>query len=197
MERKHHKLDFDCDKKKACKPEKKCEKVEKKCDKNCRKKCCRPKKCEKKSSSSESCEKPCEKQCVPKVVYQACINQGVASLKITAVVDTPNHDSPPTFTCPSNIGQKIYITFTVTNTGNTAIRSPIYIYDSFTGVHKVTCDKLHAGSSQVITVNHKISKCQCNPGNNLSIVANAYSDLYKNCLILVSEPISIIINQSV
>jgi len=206
MERRHHKnhdIDFkaDCKKdvKKCVVDKKKCEvKKHKKCKSSssseCEKKCVVKK--HKKCKSSSSSSKECEKICVPKVVYQACINGGVASLSITATVDTPNHDNPPTFTCPANIGQQISLTFTVTNTGNVVIRSPIYIYNSFTGVDKVTCSKLYPGQSRVITVQHKVSNCQCMPGNNISIVANAYTNIHNNCLILVSQPIAIQINQA-
>jgi hypothetical protein len=183
--------------KRKCSAEFKCEKNshKDKCEKKdkCKKdKCKKEKKCKSSSSSSS-----CEKLCVPRVTQQICANGGVISLSLTAVVDTPNHDQPPTFTCPSQIGQQIYITFTITNTGNVTLKSPIYTYDSWSGVNKVTCGKLHAGQSKVITVHHKISNCQCKPGNNLSIVANAYSNLHKNCLILVSPPIGIPINQTV
>jgi hypothetical protein len=181
MERHHIKKHCEVEFTECKKP---CKKDKKKCEKKCEKKC-------KSSSSSE-----CEKQCVPKVVYQACICGGVASLSLTATVTTPNNDQPPTFNCPAQIGQRIYINFTVTNTGNVKIKSPVYTYDGFTGINKVTCKSLHPGESKTITVHHKISNCQCQPGNNISISSNAYTNFHKNCLILVSPALGIQINQA-
>lgn len=159
--------------------------------KDCHKDKCKKKKCKSSSSSSEECEK----LCVPKLTFQCCLNSGVVSLALTAVVDTPNHNQPPTFTCPAQIGQQIYVTYTVTNTGNVTLKAPIFLYSGLSGVSKMTCGKLHAGESKSITVHTKISRCQCTPGNNISVSANAYANLHKNCLILVSQPIAIQIAQ--
>ena len=184
----HHKKNCDVEFTECKKPHKK----EKKCkSSSSSSECKKEKKCVKK------CEKSCDKIAVPKVVYQACVCGGTATLGLTAVVTTPNNDQPPTFTCPSQIGQRIYINYTVTNTGNVTIKHPVYIYCGFTGVHKVTCKKLHAGESKTITVHHKISNCQCQPGNNISISSNAYTNLQKNCIILVSQALGLQINQSI
>jgi hypothetical protein len=123
------------------------------------------------------------------VVYQACINGGVASLSLTYVV------SPTTFTCPGAIGQVITITYTVTNTGTATIKSPRYIYDSLTGVHKVGKCKLLPNQFDTFIVRHTITRCDCNTTNNISFVANAYTTLDCGKLILVSLPVSIVINQ--
>jgi len=204
-----------CDKPKPCEKPKgciiKCEEPCKpaKCEKKCPPKCepCKPKcepKCEKKkchkkcSSSSSSSSSDC-KPCVPRVVYVLCHNGGTSALSITATVVTPNGSSIPyNYSCPSQIGQKIYITYTITNTGNTKLCSPIYVYDSFSGVHRVKhSKKLRAGETLTLTVHGKITKCDCQAGNGISIVANAYTYANGNCLILVSQPIAIQINQTV
>jgi hypothetical protein len=191
-----------------------CEKP--KCEKKSRKPCkkqscsssssssCEPKKCEKKSrkpckkqscsssSSSSSCEKKkkCEKRCKPpKVVYTACINGGTASLALTYTV------TPTTFTCPTAIGQQITITYTITNTGTAAIKSPRFVYDSLTGVHKVGKCKLQPGQHDTFVVTHLITRCQCATTGNISFVANAYTLLNCGKLILVSQPMSIVIPQ--
>jgi len=152
------------------------------------------------SSSSSSCEstcsktcekKKCEKRCKPpKVVYQACINGGTAALTLTYVV------SPTTFTCPTAIGQVVTITYTVTNTGTAAIKSPRYVYDSLTGVHKVGKCKLLPNQFDTFIVRYTITRCDCNTTNNISLVANAYTPLNCGKLILVSQPVSIVIQQT-
>lgn len=175
---------------KPCKPEPKCKpcKVVPYCPPSCS---------ESDSSSCSSSTASCkDKCCVPKFVYQACIHGGVASLAIVVTtIQTPNGDTPPTFTCPSAVGQRIYLTFNITNTGNVTIHEPVYIYTSFTGVKRVTCKKLRAEETVTVTVSHKVSRCTCQTGANLSIVANAFTNL-KNCLVLTSQPIAIEIPQS-
>src|SRR5437868_7926974 len=205
MERHHHKKghhndsifehrDKHCEKKcekpcilAKCEEPKRCEvkcapkKCEKKCSPpKCEKKCevkCAPKKCHKKKCSSSSSSSSDCKPCVPNVVYVLCHNGGTSAMSITAAVTTPNGSIAPfNYTCPAQIGQKIYITYTITNIGNVSLKGPIYVYDSFTGVHKVGCSKkLRAGATTTITVHGKISKCDCQAGNGISIVANAYS----------------------
>lgn len=173
--------------KKVCKPA--CQPV---CETPCKKKC--KKRCS--SSSSSSSSEKC-RPCVPRCVYQSCSNCGVQSLELAASVVTPNGTTAPyTYLCPDQIGQKIYITFTVTNTGNTSIHGPIYIYDSFTGVHKFFVKKLSSGDTAEITVKNKITKCDCSTGSNINIVANAYTYVHKQCLILVSQPIAINITRT-
>lgn len=173
-----------------CKITSECKKVE--CKKaNCKKRECKKEKTCKSSSSSSS---SCEEVCVPKVVYAACIKGGVATLGLTFVVDTPNHDQPPTYTCPTQQGQKIAITYTITNTGNVTIRAPVMLYSSITGVNKVACKKLRAGQSVTVTLRHKITSCDCKITTGISGVANAYANLDKNCLVLVSQPVAIQIN---
>ena len=177
-----------------CKIITECKKVE--CKKECKKADCKKKECKKvekkcESSSSDSCEKVC----VPKVVYAACLKGGVATLGLTFVVDTPNHDQPPTYNCPAQQGQKIAITYTITNTGNVTIRAPVMIYSSITGVNKVACKKLRAGQSVTVTVHHKISKCDCKVATGISGVANAYANLDKN-IVLVSQPVAIQIDNN-
>ncbi len=164
----------DC-KKRECKSEKKC-KPEKKC----------------KSSSSSECQTSC---CVPKVVYQTLLKNGqTQSLGVTFTVTTPNLDG--TYTCPSQIGQRITISYTITNTGTAAIKVPVMLYSSITGVSKVTCKKLAAGQSVTVITRHKITSADCASTTGISGVANAYANLDKHCLVLVSQPIAIQINNN-
>src|SRR4029079_13870069 len=138
--------------KKRCSPTKPtCHRV--KCEDPCKKK----KKCSSSSSSSSCEEKKC---CIPKTVTQACINGGVASLLLTA-------SAPSTYTCPTQICQKLAITVTVTNTGNSSVKSPIYIFSNFTGVKKITCKKLNPGETVTATVYGKVSRCDCMTGANI------------------------------
>jgi hypothetical protein len=123
------------------------------------------------------------------VVYTACVNGGTASLALTYTV------TPTTFTCPSAIGQVITITYTITNTGTAAIKSPRFVYDSLTGVHKVGKCKLQPGGFDTYTVRHTINRCECNTTNNINIVANAYTTLNCGKVILVSQPVAIVITQ--
>jgi hypothetical protein len=104
--------------------------------------------------------------------------------------------TPTTFTCPSAIGQQITITYTITNTGSAAIKSPRFVYDSLTGVHKVGKCTLQPGSSDTFIVTSPITRCQCNTANPISFVANAYTQLNCGKLILVSQPVSIVIPQA-
>lgn len=167
-----------------------------KCKKPCKKehkKECRKK--HKKCSSSSSSD-GCGNICAPRVVYEACVNGGIASLSIVAVVETPNLDNPPTFTCPGAIHKEIIIRYTVTNTGTVDIKSPRYIYDSLTGVHKAGKCKLRVGQTDNVTVRHCINKCNCKTGN-INIVANAFVNFNKKNLVLVSQPIAITIAQTV
>jgi hypothetical protein len=171
------------------------------CDKKCRdygcryqKDCHKKKKCHKKCSSSSSSEECCD-IVTPKVVYSACINHGTATLLLTAVVESPNLDTPPTFTCPGAIGKQIIIRYTITNTGNTSIKSPRFVYDSLTGLHKAGKCKLAAGQSDTVTAKHCITKCEC-AGGNINISANAYVQFSKKCVVLVSQPIAIQITKT-
>jgi hypothetical protein len=165
------------------------DKCKKPCKKECKKECKKHKKCSS-SSSSDGCN-----ICAPKVVYEACVNGGIARLTLTAVVETPNLDNPPTFTCPGAIHKVIIIRYTITNTGTVAIKTPRYIYDSLTGVHKAGKCKLLVGQTDNVTVRHCISKCNCKTGN-INIVANAYINFTQKCLVLVSQPIAITIAQT-
>lgn len=149
---------------------------------------CHEKKCHSSSSSDDDC---CD---VPKVVYQACINHGIAKIQLTAVVETPNFDNPPTFTCPTAVGKKIIIRYTITNIGNVPIKSARYIYDSLTGVNKGGKCKLLPGESENVIAKHCITKCDC--AGNLSISANAYIQFNRKNVILVSQPIAIQINKT-
>ena len=184
-----------CKNKNECKKpdfrKRECKKSEKKCKSSSSSDDCKKrKKC--KSSSSSDC-----KVCVPKVVYQICTKNGQQSLDVTFVVTTPNNDQPPTYTCPAQIGQKIYITYTITNTGTATIRAPVMLYSSITGVSKVTCKKLRAGQVVTVVVKKKITACDCRSLTGISGVANAYANMDKHCLVLVSQPIAIQIDQTV
>ncbi|HSW76708.1 MAG TPA: hypothetical protein VLG50_06670 [Candidatus Saccharimonadales bacterium] len=202
MERRHHKNKCEpcfekCDTSVTCEPKKKCSK-KKKCQKpcpvvKCQDPCAKQKKCHKKCKSSSS-NNEC---CLPKVVYVLCKCGTTATMSLSATVQTPNGTVPPyTYTCPTQVGQKIYITFTVTNTGNATIKGPIYVYDSFTGVHRITCTKLRVGETESITVHGKITKCDCQSNNSINITANSFSYACGQCLILVSQPIAIQITQT-
>ncbi len=102
------------------------------------------------------------------------------------------------------------IYYTITNTGTTSIKSPIYIFDDFTGTHKVTCKKLKAGDDITYLVKKKL-KCfsdnVCTQEDNTECMfvvkkvfqydavapfsANAFTNIVKDCLILLSPPILI------
>ncbi len=162
---------------------------------SCKKRCqpCEPTPCHKKkkcssssSSSSSSCEE--KKCCIPKMTAQACINGGVASLLLAV-------SAPTSYTCPTQICQKLPIIVTVTNTGNSSIKSPIYIFSNFTGVKKITCKKLNPGETVTATVYGKVSRCDCVAGANISFGMVAYAHLANNCLILVSNVVGVVINQ--
>ncbi len=156
----------------------------KKCPPVCEPKC--KKRCSSSSSSSSSCEE--KKCCIPKIVYQACINGGVASLSVVVT-------APATYTCPS-LCQKLPLTISVTNTGNVSIKSPVYIFSNFTGVKKISCKRLQPGEIIIVTVYGKVSSCYCTPGANISFSLVAYSYLLHNALILVSSPVGVVINQA-
>ena len=176
-----------------CKNITECKKAE------CKKADCKKKECkkeEKKCKSSSSSSSSCEKVCVPKVVYSACLKGGVATLGLSFVVDTPNHDQPPTYSCPAQQGQKISITYTITNTGNVTIRAPVMLYSSINGVNKVACKKLAAGQSVTVTLHHKITACDCKVLTGITGTANAYANLEKKCLVLVSQPVAIQIDNT-
>lgn len=152
----------------------------KKCDEPCKKKKCS-------SSSSSSCEE--KKCCIPKTVTQACINGGLASLNVIVT-------APSTYTCPTQVCQRIPLTVTITNTGNTSIKSPVYIFSNFTGVKKITCKKLLAGETVTSTVYGKVSKCDCVTGvNTINFSLVAYSYLCNNCLILISNVVGTVITR--
>ena len=186
---------------------KRCEKP-KKCEVVCKPKCepvCKPKKCEEKkkchkkkrcSSSSSSSSSDCDRPAVPKITYTACTGGGVISLGISVVATTPNGTGITTYTCPSQIGQKIYLNWTITNTGNTSVKTPIYLYNSGSGVSRVTCKRLAAGASVTTTTHFKITRCNCITGGVIPIVANAYTYVHGNCLILVSQPLGLTFTQT-
>lgn len=161
------------------------------CKKTCKKECKKHKKCSSSSSSSDDCCNIVS----PKIVYEACVNGGIARLTLTAVVESPNLDTPPTFTCPGAIHKEIIIRYTITNTGDVCIKSPRFVYDSLTGVHKAGTCKLLVGQSDYVTARHCITKCDCKTGN-INISANAFVNFTQKCLVLVSQPIAIQINQT-
>lgn len=169
--------------KKKCKP---CEVVKPCVKKRCDEKTKCVKKCSSSSSSSSCDEKKC---CIPKIVYQACINGGVASLSVTVT-------APSTYTCPTQICQKLPLTITVTNTGNASIKSPVYIFSNFTGVKKITCKKLLPNETVTATVFGKVSRCDCVTGANISFSLVAYAYLAGNAIVLVSSPVGVVINQT-
>lgn len=164
---------------------------------HCRKNECRKPKCEKKECKKvEKCKSSsdsCEKTCVPKVVYQAQSKHGILSLGLTYAVVTPNVDG--TYTCPEQIGQNIAITYNITNTGTADIRAPVMLYSSISGVNKVACKRLGVAETVTVTLNHKITQSDCESLNGITGVANAYVNL-KNCLVLVSQPVAIQINNN-
>lgn len=155
-----------------------------KCEKKIVKKCSSSS-----SSSSSSSTECCDKKCrVPKVVYQACVKGGTAKIDLTYAL------SKNTYTCFTDINTFIDITYTLTNVGDVCIKTPRYIYDSLAGVRKIGKCKLYPGQSDVYVIRHKITQCDCT-ADAIKIVANGYTQIKCNSIVLVTPPVAITISK--
>ena len=157
----------------------------------CKKRECKKHECKKSEKKYESSES-CKKICTPKFIYEYCRHNQCSTLSLTYVITTPNSDNS-TYTCPDQIGQYITIIFTIKNDGSLNLRGPIMLYNSLSGT-KIAGKNLAAGQSVDVVVSHRITQANCDSGS-IFLTANTFINL-DHCVMLVSQPVSITIENS-